>query len=319
MNNSVPPSWNDQDASIPLTEEDLAFQEQVMQAQGKPSSTDMHAPTLEDMLTRSPETSTPAQDTDLARQVQDLARQVEELEALNVELKADATRSKQALEKALSATTNAAGPRAGAADADADRYRLMLDKARERLSQAEKELDMARAREQDYENLLEEKSEQIRKLHLKVTEAPSHAAGHGTPSEEELRQLFAELQRERQILEDDKAVMEEQYKMMELGMSRERAELARQRAEVKRLQAELEHLKNTIARGDQTALNQLREEFQGKKASGTNLQRPTPPPTAKPSATPQQMPALDRKAPEPPADAENPKKSIFGRRFFTGK
>jgi chromosome segregation ATPase len=317
MSNPLPPSWNANTAEGPISAEDLAFQDQVLQAQ-PPShqSGTMRAPTLEDMLTHNAETTPPARDTDLLNLIEKLQTenaQIEELRAENAELKTETTRLRQHLEKALSAT-KMDNPRGGE---EVERYRQMLDKARERLSQAEKELDMARAREQDYENLLEEKSEQIRKLHMQLQAAPTPGSSAGTPTEEELRQLFAELQRERSILEEDRGTMEQQFKEMELGMARERAELGRQRAEVKRLQAELEHLKAMIARGDQLALTQLREEFLGRKQSGSspNIPRPSPTPA-------QQLPSLDRKAPEAPPPSQggdNPRKSLFGRRYFTGK
>lgn len=323
MSNPLPPAWNSGESGTPARDDDTNFHDQVMRAQpqGRNSGT---MTTLEDMLTYAPETPTPPQETDLTEQIEvvkalnaEIAQlkaenaQIEELRAENAELSAESKRLRQHLEKALSAT-KMDNPRG---NEEVERYRQMLDKARERLAQAEKELDMARAREQDYENLLEEKSEQIRKLHMQLQAHPVQTGSQGTPSEEELRQLFAELQRERQILEEDKMSMEEQYKQMELGMSRERAELGRQRSEVKRLQAELEHLKAMISRGDQAALNQLREEFQGKvRQAGTqaNPARPTPP-------QPQQMPTMDRKAPEQAPEEEGPKKSIFGRRFFTNK
>jgi chromosome segregation ATPase len=94
----------------------------------------------------------------------------------------------------------------------------------------------------EYEALLDEKSEVIRSLHLKLQELQEgtrRAADEPIPREEELIQMKKELEEQRrQLAEDEEAVMA-QMRQMELALSKDRAELARQRQDVQRLQADL--------------------------------------------------------------------------------
>ena len=114
-------------------------------------------------------------------------------------------------------------------------------------------------REKEYEAMLEEKSEVIRTLHVRIqkleksaTDAPPAPA---TPVQSDLLALSDELERERcQIeqerrqleadriqLRDDEEAMMRQMREMELQMAKERAELARQRNELQRLHSEIRH------------------------------------------------------------------------------
>jgi uncharacterized phage infection (PIP) family protein YhgE len=111
----------------------------------------------------------------------------------------------------------------------------------------------------EYEQLLEEKSEMIRRLHQQVqemeaalvdaenragqaagAEAPRHPQGPA-PREEELLALSEELERERRQLQEDEESLMEQMRQMEVSMARERAEMARQRNDLQRLQSEIQH------------------------------------------------------------------------------
>ncbi len=97
-------------------------------------------------------------------------------------------------------------------------------------------------RQREYEALLEEKSEVIRSLHLKLQERPESArrpANEAVPREEELCQLKEELEDQRRQLQEDEESVMAQMRAMELALSKDRAELARQRQEVQRLQSEL--------------------------------------------------------------------------------
>ncbi len=110
-------------------------------------------------------------------------------------------------------------------------------------------------RQKEYEGLLEEKSEVIRELHLKVQEHQQHRPVAATPREEELLALSDELERERCQLEQERRQLQEdrtqlkadeedlmkQMREMEVQMSRERAEIARQRNEIQRLHSEIRH------------------------------------------------------------------------------
>ena len=97
-------------------------------------------------------------------------------------------------------------------------------------------------RQKEYEALLEEKSEVIRGLHLKLhelQEGARRAPNEPLPKEEQLLQLKQELEEQRQQLQEDEESLMAQMREMELALSKDRAELARQRQEVQRLQAEL--------------------------------------------------------------------------------
>jgi hypothetical protein len=108
--------------------------------------------------------------------------------------------------------------------------------------------------QKEHEALLEEKSEVIRELHLKLQErlAPAIAPSAAPPSavpreptaaprEEELLALSEELENERRQLKEDEEALMAQMREMEVQMSRERAELARQRNDLQRLHSEIRH------------------------------------------------------------------------------
>ena len=135
------------------------------------------------------------------------------------------------------------------------------------------------ARQKEYENLLEEKSELIRSLHVQVQElqdAPPPAPA--TPKEEELLAFSEELERERcrlkqdqkeveelrQRLTDDEQEMQRQMRDMEVQMARERADFARQRTELQRILDDIRReLENVERNGDlNQRLGQLRQRFQ---------------------------------------------------------
>jgi chromosome segregation ATPase len=100
-------------------------------------------------------------------------------------------------------------------------------------------------RQREYEALLEEKSEVIRTLHLKIQElqelqeSARRAPDEPLPPEEVLYQLKKELDEQRRQLQEDEESVMAQMRQMELSLSRDRAELARQRQEVQRIQADL--------------------------------------------------------------------------------
>jgi len=129
-------------------------------------------------------------------------------------------------------------------------------------------------RQREYEALLEEKSEVIRELHLKVQElqsavpaaAPAQAESAATadppatappaterpPAERPAAELAAtdvsakevldlqrQLEEERRQLKDDEETLMSQMRDMEMALARDRAELARHRAELQRLHNDL--------------------------------------------------------------------------------
>jgi hypothetical protein len=131
----------------------------------------------------------------------------------------------------------------------------------------------------EYESLLEEKSELIRNLHLKIQEIQDQRpVKPPTPKEEELLALSEELDRERcqlqqerrqveedrRRLEEDELEMTKQMRSMEVQMARERADFARQRSELNRLYEEIRREMENVERNGllNQRLGQLRERVQ---------------------------------------------------------
>ncbi|MDW8265985.1 MAG: hypothetical protein RMJ52_11720 [Gemmataceae bacterium] len=140
--------------------------------------------------------------------------------------------------------------------------RQLLDEATAKSQQALEEVlsqqqQLWAEREKELENLLEEKSEVIRDLHLKLQEASKQSSANRAPLPDEqellamsdelerercaLEQERRELEEERRLLQEEKETMVQQFKQMEIDMSRERADLARQRNELHRLHNEIRH------------------------------------------------------------------------------
>ncbi|MCS7168205.1 MAG: hypothetical protein RMI91_04725 [Gemmatales bacterium] len=121
------------------------------------------------------------------------------------------------------------------------RLRASLEQARERLALMEREAARWRQREQEYEALLEEKSELIRQLHQELQLAKQRpAVERRVPREEELLALEQELLREREQLKRDEEQLMAEIRQMEVTLSRERADLARQRNELQRLHQQIQ-------------------------------------------------------------------------------
>ena len=96
-------------------------------------------------------------------------------------------------------------------------------------------------RQKEYEMLLEEKSEVIRSLHLKIQEMqdPGAAPAASPATLGDVEKLKKGLEEQRRQLEEDEAVVTQQLREMEMAMSKDRAELARQRNEIQRLHNDL--------------------------------------------------------------------------------
>lgn len=121
------------------------------------------------------------------------------------------------------------------------RLRTLLDQARERLQLMEREATRWRQREQEYEAVLEEKSELIRQLHQELQLAKERpVSDRRVPREEELIALEQELLREREQLRRDEEQLMAEIRQMEVALSRERADLARQRNELQRLHQQIQ-------------------------------------------------------------------------------
>jgi hypothetical protein len=161
------------------------------------------------------------------------------------------------------------------------RLHQLLEQGRKRLAQVEQQNEQWRSREQVYENLLEEKSELIRTLHVQLNELkgraqPEAQPGAAVPNEEELIALHQELEREREQLKQDEDSLMEQMRTMEVQMASERAVLARQRNELQRLQNELQHQlelasRDAAMRERLGPLYRLQEELQNRPSGQSGV------------------------------------------------
>lgn len=160
------------------------------------------------------------------------------------------------------APTDASPSESSPALIDPDEFELLRlenEELRARIQELEgapngKGMDHWRERQKEYESLLEEKSEVIRTLHLKLQdiqetvnigecpaapEPPPSTSASRLGQAEEILRLKRDLEEQRKQLEQDEQDMMTQMRQMEMTMARERAELARHRQEVQRLQADL--------------------------------------------------------------------------------
>jgi hypothetical protein len=151
-----------------------------------------------------------------------------------------------------------------------------LEQALHESSQHHEAARSAEERLADYEALVEEKNEMIRKLAQQLQEAqeadangrdpePAAPKVHSgpMPREEELLALSEELERERRQLQDDEQSLMEQMREMEVGMARERAEISRQRNDIQRLQNDVRTDLEKLARGgaNELRINELRSRL----------------------------------------------------------
>jgi DNA repair exonuclease SbcCD ATPase subunit len=165
----------------------------------------------------------------------------------------------------------------------------------------------------EMEALLEEKSELIRTMHLKIQEIEEELSKKpvpiaATPHEEELMRMNDQLERERRQLQEDEESMMQQMRDMEIQMAKERAEIARQRNEMQRLHGEIRHELELAAR-DATLRERL-APLQRRHQDVMTRRGSSPAPGAAP-ASPNAV------APTPAAEAAPPKKdSGLLRRLF---
>jgi hypothetical protein len=181
--------------------------------------------------------------------------------------------------------------------------RHTLDELEKLLEQKMQAAQSTYAEQQKQEALLEEKSEEIRELHLQLLESPVTGAarepGSG-PREDELLALSQELEHERRQLRSDEEALTDQMREMEVQMSRERAELARQRHELQRLHSEVVHEVDRASRnsGLRERLQPLQRRHQEiLHREGVHLPREAPA-AAPPAAT---LPAAVPPAAQPTA------------------
>jgi peptidoglycan hydrolase CwlO-like protein len=171
------------------------------------------------------------------------------------------------------------------------------------------------AQQKELESLLEEKSEIIRELHLKVQEQDLELKSHARPRpvlphEDELMRMQEELDRERKQLQEDENSMMQQMREMEVQMARERAEMARQRTDLQRLHAEIRHELELAAR-DATLRERL-APLQRRHQDIMNRRGSSPAAAATPAQPAQQAPAQQPAAPQAPARKDS---GLFRRLF----
>jgi chromosome segregation ATPase len=152
--------------------------------------------------------------------------------------------------------------------------------------------------QKEYEALLEEKSEVIRSLHLKIQElgerpAPAAEEETGEIDVNKMKKEMAELRRQ---LEEDEESLMQQMRQMEMAMSKDRAELARQRNEIQRLHNEVNHEIEIASRDPGlrerlVALQRLQGEITGRKTPATPSA-----PASKDATEPASVPARSKKA-----------------------
>ncbi len=188
----------------------------------------------------------------------------------------------------------------------------------------------------EYESMLEEKSEIIRTLHVRIQELEHEVgpggggggdAGEQMPAgdrdelaalSDELDRERCQLEQERRQLEDDRHQLREdedsmmrQMKEMELQMARERAELARQRNELQRLHAEIRH-ELELAQRD-AAVNERLRMLQRRHQDAA--EEPAPEPPAEPRSGKRSAPTM---RPTPPPKKDAPQQSGIFKRFLGG-
>jgi chromosome segregation ATPase len=164
--------------------------------------------------------------------------------------------------------------------------------------------------QEEYEARLEEKTEVIRALHVKVEELEvATLPVKRTPKDEELLAMSEDLERERcqlqqeqkeledlrKRLTEDERAMHEQMREMEMQMARERAEFARRRTDMQRILEEIRREIDKAERNGQLSqrLRQIRDQY-SQNANKDEETEPTPsqaPPPIRPAAAEPKKPA----------------------------
>jgi chromosome segregation ATPase len=181
-------------------------------------------------------------------------------------------------------------------------------------------------RQKEYDALLEEKSEVIRSLHLKIQELQEQVTISNLPNEQELQAVCEEMERERAQLDLDRRQIEQdrtqlqgdeealmtQMREMEMSMSRDRAELARQRNELQRLHNDIKHELELAARDAS-----LRDRLEGlqRRHQEINQRKGAAPAADSRAAAPRPQPA-PAAIPVKPAKKES---GLLRRLFGSGK
>lgn len=134
--------------------------------------------------------------------------------------------------------------------AEVEQLRSLVAKQQQQITGLEKEQALWQAHEQDYQALLETKSEVIRKLTAQVgaMEEDLELATRPASPEAEVIALRRELEQEREKIKEAEQALAKQTRELEVQMSRERAEVGRQRHELQRAQEEIQQQLDAASR-----------------------------------------------------------------------
>ncbi|HWY88180.1 MAG TPA: hypothetical protein VNX28_15725 [Gemmataceae bacterium] len=155
-------------------------------------------------------------------------------------------------------------------------------------------------RQKEFEALLEEKSEVIRSLHLRIQELQDAPAGPAEADVSESQMLLKDMAEQRRQLEEDEESLMQQMRQMEMAMSKDRAELARQRNEIQRLHNELNHEIEIASRDPGlrerlVALQRLQGEMSGRNKQAANTKQANQTTGATPAAAQKENTGLLRR------------------------
>jgi DNA repair exonuclease SbcCD ATPase subunit len=210
---------------------------------------------------------------------------------------------------------------------ESDRLKKENEQLRERIASLETKLradapTAVKELQEEFEHILNEKTETIRSLHMRLQEMQeaqeAPRGGHEGPSADQLDKRQADLERERLRLQQDEEALNTQAREMEMSLAKERAELARQRSELQRLHSEIQREMELAARdpGLRERLANLQRRSDGRPRSANalpNVNAGGAPAAARRPAT---MPAI-AEAEGDATDAGQGKQGLF-RRLFGG-
>lgn len=167
----------------------------------------------------------------------------------------------------------------------------------------------------DYERMLEEKTETIRALNMKIQMLQDELrGGPNGPTRQELDARQRDLEAFEARLREDEESLNCQAREMEMAMARERADLARQRSELQRLHEDVQREIDVAARdpGLRERLAALQRRPDGRPKTATSLSSITLPALPQPGSRPATMPALDLESDESIKHKPSLLRRIFG-------
>ena len=201
--------------------------------------------------------------------------------------------------------------------------RAELEQALLEATQQTPDVSAYEERMQEYEQIIDEKTEVIRLLHRQLEEAkagldeqanqPASRKGPA-PREDDLLSLSEELERERRQLQEDESTLMDQMRQMEMSMARERAEMARQRNDLQRLFGEIRHELERLERNG--ALQSKMEDLKAKLQEVSTRRGAAPGALSKPQSS-AALPAVGSQAPAP--QPGQPRSGLISRLFGGGK